>query len=171
MIQGNDVLVLVHLARASGPWTFRSLGGVLGVDIAALHRSIRRLQIAHLLDDDRQVDKRNLEEFLLHALRFIVPAELGPVARGRPTAWGAAPLREIFAEPSEPAPVWPDPKGASRGPRIEPVAEGVLSLAASDPELAEWFALLDAIRVGRARERTFAADELRTRIWADASPS
>jgi hypothetical protein len=85
-----------------------------------------------------------------------------------PTAWGAPPLAELLAEDGEPAPVWPDPRGASRGPIVKPLAEGVPRLAGRDREIGEWFALLDAIRIGRARERQLAAALLSERIWATA---
>ncbi len=41
-------------------------------------------------------------------------------------------------------------------------------LAERDRDLWEWFALLDAIRIGRARERKLAAELLSERIWAKA---
>ena len=167
VIKGNDILVLVRLASvAPKSWTFRAVAESLGMDVAAVHRSVGRLSAATLLDADRQVNRSNLEEFLLHGLRFILPAELGPVGRGRPTAWGVEPLRSLLAESGEPPPVWPDPNGVSRGPQVEPIAGGVLKLADSDPELGVWFALLDAMRVGRVRDKELAANELRSRIWA-----
>lgn len=170
VITGNDVVVLVHLAANPKPWTYRSLGKALGIDHAMLHRGVARLKAAKLLNDDRQVNRLNLEEFLIHGLRFLLPAELGPLARGVPTAWGAAPLRGELAPSDEPSPVWPDPNGKSRGPAVEPLTDDVPWLSQADPALGEWFGLIDGMRVGRARERKLAADELRRRIWAQREP-
>jgi len=168
MLNGSDVLVLVHLAAARQPWTYRSLAEKLDMDVASVHRSVGRLKAVRLLDEDRHVKRSNLEEFLVHALQFVLPAELGPIGRGVPTAWGAEPLRSMLAESSEPLPVWSDPNGASRGPVIQPISERALMFAKLHPEIAEWLALLDALRVGRARDKKVAADEIRSRIWASA---
>lgn len=115
MINGNDVMVLVRLAAKPQAWTFRSLGEALEMDPAALHRAVARLSAAKLLDDDRQVNRSNLEEFLIHAIRYVVPVDLGPEGRGIPTAWGAEPLCALVAVGDEPAPVWSDANGQSRG--------------------------------------------------------
>lgn len=168
MLTGNDIMVLVRLAAKPQRWTFRSLGDALAVDPATLHRSVARLKAAKLLDEDRAVNRANLEEFLVHAIRFLIPVEPGPLGRGVPTAWAAEPLRRMLAPTDDPVPVWPHPKGETRGTLVEPIADSVPSLWREDPGLTEWFALIDAIRIGRARERKLAAAELSKRIWRQA---
>lgn len=166
MLTGNDVLVLVRLAaKFDESWTFRELASELAVDSAALHRSVGRLKQTKLLDADRKPIRTNLEEFLAHGLRYLVPAELGPLGRGIPTAWGAPPLANLVAVQDAEAPVWPDPNGDSRGPLLDPVAEGVPSLAKNDRGVGEWFALIDAVRIGRAREQRIAGEQLGKKIW------
>lgn len=164
MVTGNDVMVLIRLLAESGPWTFRSLGEELNIDPAGLHRTIARLKKARLLDNDRQVNRSAAEEFLIHAVTYLMPVEPGSLVRGTPTAWAAEPLRKLIASDGEPPPVWPDAQGDARGQSIEPIAEGVVDLSKADPELREWFALIDGIRIGRARERKLAAEELSKRI-------
>lgn len=124
-----------------------------------------------MLDEERHVIRSNLEEFLVHALPFLLPVEPGPVGRVIPTAWGAEPLRSLIVSGDDPPPVWPDPRGSGRGPQVAPVSELAPALAQGDRRLGEWFALIDGIRIGRARERTLAADELRKRIWTEAAHS
>lgn len=169
VISANDIVVLVRLAAGPGVWTFRSLGAQLELDPAALHRSVARLEEAQLLGAERTPVRGNVEEFLVHGLRYVFPGELGPLVRGTSTAWGAEPLSKLIAGADEPAPVWPDAQGAHRGPALDPIAEAVPKLATEQPDLAEWFALLDAIRVGRARERKLAAELLGERIWSGAA--
>ncbi len=164
MVNGDDVLVLLRLAAHPGPWTFRGLGGELGIDPAALHRSAGRLRGARLIDDSRQVNKGNVEEFLIHAVQYVLPGELGASGRGVPTAWGAEPLLSLVSS-SEDAPVWPDARGAMRGPTLRPIARAAPRLSVSDPELGEWLALVDAVRVGAARERKLAWSEIERRLW------
>lgn len=166
MLNGADIVVLVYLAAKPGPWTYRSLAADLGMDIAALHRSVGRLTRARLLDSERMLKPQAVEEFLVHAVPYLLPAEPGRLGRGVPTAWGAAPLRDMIADDGEPPPVWPDPSGQVRGQSVEPIDDRVGSISRRDPELAEWFALLDGVRIGRARERKLAASELRRRILA-----
>lgn len=164
MVNGNDILVLVWLAAHPGPWTFRSLGEELGMDAAALHRSIGRLKNVKLLDSERHLNRANVEEFLLHGVPYVAPGELGAEDRGIPTAWGVEPLRSALAGDG-PGPVWPSPGGTSRGPALEPVSQAAPGLAAKDPAFSQWLGLVDAIRVGRARERELASCELSRRIW------
>lgn len=159
-------MILVRLAADPNPWTFRSLGAELDLDPAALHRSVARLKSAGLLNEDRDVNRAALEEYLIHAVRYISPVERGPLGRGMPTAWAAEPLRSLVAADDDPPPVWPDPHGRVRGQAIEPVSKGVVDCSRSRPELHEWFALIDGIRIGRTRERHLAAAELRKRIQA-----
>ena len=165
MLNGKDVLILVWLAAHPGEWTFRGLGDDLGMDPAALHRSVERLKRAKLLGEDRQPNRANAEEFLVHGVRYVVPGELGASGRGVPAAWGAEPLLRMLAPNEDPSPVWPDPGGRHRGPLLEPIAEAAPRLAKADSELAQWLPLIDAIRVGRARERKLASRELSKRIW------
>src|SRR5262245_47785956 len=107
------MVTLVRLAAEPHEWTFRSLGAELEMDPAAVHRSVSRLKQARLIDERRQPVRANVEEFLVHALRYLAPAEPGRLGRGVPTAWGAAPLAGLLADDGEPAPVWPDPEGES----------------------------------------------------------
>lgn len=170
VLTGNDIFVLVRVAAGDRPWTFRSLGVELGIDPAALHRSVARLKHAKLLNEQREANRSSVEEFLIHGLRYLLPAEPGPLGRGIPTAWGAAPLRGLLAAGDEAPPVWPDVNGKVRGHVVEPISDGVPELVASRPDLAEWFFLMDGIRLGRARERQLAAQELRSRIWGSSRP-
>lgn len=168
MLNGNDVLVLLWLAAHPGSWTFRGLGKEIGMDVAALHRSIGRLKDVGVLEADRRVNRANAEEFLLHAVRYVIPGRLGAEGRGIPAAWGVEPLRRLLADDG-PIPVWPSPRGGSRGPVLEPVSEAALDVAASHPEMSQWLGLVDAIRAGRTRERKLAASELSRRIWGPSA--
>lgn len=104
--------------------------------------------------------KANLEEFLLHGLRYVFPAEAGPRVRGIPTAHSAPPLSEkIVSQPND-ALVWASPKGRVLGARIEPIYPSVTKAIQSDVQLYEILALIDALRVGRVREQKLATQEL-----------
>jgi hypothetical protein len=110
-----------------------------------------------------------LEEFLIHGVRYAFPAEEKAMTRGMPTAWAAPPLAGELAGASDaPPPVWPDPHGEVRGMAVAPLYRSVPQAARLDAALYELLALVDAIRIGRARERKLAETMLRSRLQAAA---
>jgi hypothetical protein len=64
------------------------------------------------------------------------------------------------------APVWADDEGSVRGESIEPLYPSAPRAAREDPKLYELLALVDALRIGRARERKLAEALLRQRLAA-----
>ncbi len=103
-------------------------------------------------------------ELLVHGLKYFMPAELGAPSRGVPTAWAAPPLAAEIVSAPEDRPVWPHPDGHARGPALAPIYESAPAAALADPRLYEVLALVDAVRVGRARERKRAAELLAERL-------
>jgi hypothetical protein len=60
--------------------------------------------------------------------------------------------------------VWPWAKGNVRGHSIIPLYSSVPEAARQDDKLYELLALVDALRIGRAREKNLAINELKKRI-------
>ena len=60
--------------------------------------------------------------------------------------------------------VWPHPLGQARGESLEPLYPSAVDAALRDRALYECLALVDAIRVGRARERALGIELLRKKI-------
>jgi hypothetical protein len=85
------------------------------------------------------------------------------LARGIPTAHAAPPLSEKIS-PDDLPPVWPDPEGKVKGYAIEPLFASVPAVVKTDSGLYELLALVDALRIGRARERRLAEQELKLRL-------
>jgi hypothetical protein len=111
----------------------------------------------------KTVLRRPLKDYLLHGVPYAFPAKIGPVVRGTPTAFAAPPLAVQFSSDDLP-PVWPDPEGETKGYGVEPLYRSVPQAVKSDPKLYELLALVDALRIGRARERNAAQEELRKRL-------
>jgi hypothetical protein len=107
-----------------------------------------------------------LEEFVIHGVRYAFPTEEKGIARGMPTARAAPPLVDELAPGDRMPPVWPDPQGEVRGVAIEPLYRSVPRAARQDAVLYELLALVDAIRIGGARERKLAESLLRPRLQA-----
>lgn len=163
MLRPQDVMVLLELTTGElgDAWQQQHVARALGLSAAEVHKALARAAKAGLYRPERrQVAKSALLEFVLHGLRYVYPAHLGGPTRGVPTAWAAPALaREIASDESD-RPVWPHAEGSARGPAVEPLYPSAPDAALTDAKLYELLALVDAIRLGRARERKLAADKL-----------
>lgn len=161
-LKPQDLLVLLKVA-AHPPqrWTYAALGEALAISASEVHASVKRAVASGLAVAPGRGEwspvRPNLLEFMLHGVRYIWPATSGPVKRGVPTAFGAEPLANQLTAASGEAPVWAHPTGSARGPTLSPIYRTAPQAALADPALHRLLALLDALRVGRARERTLAA--------------
>jgi hypothetical protein len=159
------VIVLLKLIGVSDEWTVRTLEAELMIPRAGVHRSLQRLDGAGLYDlQRRRSNVAQAEEFLVHAVKYVFPAEVGGETRGLPTAWAAPPLVGVMAPETGLPPVWPDPLGRDRGFSFTPLHPAAPEIARADPVLAERLFLVDALRGGDARIRGLAADMLGERL-------
>ncbi|QED25801.1 hypothetical protein FRD01_00690 [Microvenator marinus] len=102
-------------------------------------------------------------EFLIHGVKYAFPAKPGAMVRGIAAGWQAPGLSEFMMDEPEPY-VWPNALGSLRGHVIAPLHKSLPVVASNDPELHAQFALIDLIRVGSARERKVAAEELQKQL-------
>ena len=130
-----------------------------------VHASVGRLEEARLVDgESRAVRRKPLVEFLVHGVPYTFPAALGEMTRGVPTGWAAPVMAgKVASNPAE-SPVWPDPNGTKKGLAVEPLYSSAPVAAQNDAALYELLALVDALRLGRARERAIAAKEIEQRL-------
>ena len=167
LLRPQDLLVSLKLTLEpkGKPRPYSALAHDLAMSPSKVHDAVKRATAAGLLLVDRKPHKRALLEFILHGVRYAFYTKLGPVTLGMPTAHAAPPLVEAIAA-SELPPVWPDPEGTHRGEAVEPLHASVPRAARNDPGLYELLALVDALRIGRARERRLAAEHLERRLKA-----
>ncbi len=163
-MRAHDIVVLLKIAPLrEKDWFVKDVAFDLGISQSEVSESLNRSKIAGLLATDKKtLLKNNLLDFLEHGLRYVFPTEPGAIQRGVFTAHSAPPLNQWF--PADEPYVWPHADGKGRGQAIEPLHPGVPAACAKDNDLYELLALVDAIRLGRARERTHAINELRKRI-------
>ncbi|HEY5960485.1 MAG TPA: hypothetical protein VIV60_28220 [Polyangiaceae bacterium] len=166
MLKPQDLAVLVHLCIHEGPWTYPGLAAALNLSASETHAAVKRAEASGLMNlHTRRPMKAELLEFLLHGVRYAFPVERGGLTRGMPTSYGAPPLRErMMTVANDLAPVWPDAEGQVRGEAWSPLYPKAVEACRSDSLFYEALALVDAIRGGRARERSLAADELKKRL-------
>jgi hypothetical protein len=162
----QDVLVLAKLISYRGvrPPIAEFAAG-LSLSPSQVHLALKRLERSRLIDAQRgRPLLKGVEEFLIHAVKYVFPARRGEATRGIPTAYAAPPLAGQIADSGDPPPVWPDPEGDVRGVGLEPLCRAVPKAVRRDPVLYELLALIDALRDGRARERQIAERELIARL-------
>jgi DNA-binding Lrp family transcriptional regulator len=167
-LKPQDLFVVLKLAAGGNRRPpYAQLARDLGMSASEVFSSVKRAQASGLLHGPALQNRPNLsavEEFLVHGLKYVFPAEVGPPARGVPTSFGAKPLLAQVEAVDELPPVWPFPEGKQRGISLSPLYRTAPQAALSDPDFYELLVLADALRAGRARERRFAETELRRRL-------
>lgn len=166
MLKPQDILVLLKLSVLKEPtWSYAKLAKALKMSVAEVHDGIKRATAARLFNPETKRPVRQaLEEFLIHGVKYAYPPEKGGPTRGVPTAYAASPLKEWIFQGSEPPPVWPYADGKHTGYAFSPLFKSVPAAVQEDEALYELLALLDAIRDGRARERNYAAEQIKQRL-------
>lgn len=165
-IKPQDILILLKiLCWKDRGWQSVELARELGISPAEVSMALERARGVGFLDSEkRRVIKAPLLEFLLHAVKYVFPAEPGPLCRGIPTSHSAPPLSKRIVSDEQDKYVWPHDEGDVRGQEVLPLYETAPEAARRDPRLYELLALIDALRVGRARERNLAAREIEERL-------
>jgi len=160
----QDVVILLKITTYGDKyWYQKPLSEQLFMSQSEISESVARSKFAGLLDPaGKKVFKLALMELLQYGIRYVFPQRPGALVRGVPTAHSASPLNEVIQ--SEEYYVWPSGKGSVRGHSIIPLYPSVVDAVKNDSKLHELLALADALRVGKAREREIALQELKTRI-------
>jgi hypothetical protein len=164
VMRPQDIVVVLKLIlEQNNSWNQTSLARDLHLSQSEISESIARSSYARLVfDKGRMVQRQAIIDFIQYGLPFVFPQQPGNVQRGFPTAHSALPLSEEIV--GEEKYVWPSIKGTARGQSILPLYPSVVQVIQSDTLLYELLALIDAVRVGRARERSLAMDMIKSRL-------
>lgn len=166
----QDIVVALKLCLGATGRSYAQLGTALGMSASEVHAAVRRLIEARLVTPDtKDVRREALCKFLVNGVPHAFPAHTGAITRGMPTAWAAPVMSSEFNASDQIQPVWPDPEGKVRGESVQPLYSSVPRAARVDSALYDLLALVDALRVGRARERAFAEKEIKARLSSNAS--
>ena len=166
----QDIVVALKLCLGLEQQSYADLGRSLGMSASEVHAAVRRLGEARLLDPEtKEVRREALLNFLVHGVPYAFPATPMEVTRGMPTAWAAPAMSGKFSASEQIPPVWPDPDGRVQGAAVQPLYASVPGAARRDPALYDLLALVDALRIGRARERNLAEKEIAQRLNAHAA--
>ena len=161
-----DLAIALRLV-ADGVATYERLEADLGSSRSQVHGAIKRLRWAGLLrPDSMDVNRHQLLEFVLFGARYAFPVRPGRVVRGVATAHSAPALAEHIDAVDQL--VWPSSHGDMIGESIEPLYPRAAELPIRAPETYRLLTLVDAVRVGRARERALARRMLEAAIGGSA---
>lgn len=176
LLKPQDLVVALKLAVSAAPTSYAALASSLGLNASEVHNAVQRAVHAQLLVDagdfmaaknsklvNIDVHKANLLEFVVHGAKYAFPADKISVTVGVPTSHSAPVFQGVFAPGSDDW-VWPYALGSCKGIGIEPLHPCVPGAALADDQLYAALALLDALRVGRARERAMALTMLEALI-------
>jgi DNA-binding transcriptional ArsR family regulator len=163
-LKPQDVLILLKIVSLNNDtWFHHTIAQDLGISQSEVSQSLNRSKYSGLIDSQRKnVNRMALKEFLFHGIAYAFPQQPTAIVRGVLTAHAADPLRKKIL--SNEKYVWPYAKGTDRGQAVEPLYNSVPQVALKDQKLYELLTLVDAIRIGRAREKELARHELEKRI-------
>jgi hypothetical protein len=160
----QDVAILLKIVSMNTlSWQIADLGNLLKLSNSEISESLNRSRLAGLIDyNKKRVNRLNLLEFLEHGVKYVFPINPGTLIRGIPTAHSHPEMKKLFI--SEINYVWPYPNGEIIGLEIEPFYKKQVEAIYADKEFYKLLALVDSIRIGKAREVNFAIKELRKSI-------
>lgn len=167
-VHGLDLLVLLKLLSATPSRVpVRELATSIGsVSKSAVDVSVRRLKahaLVHEGGEGRRINRLAVRDLFENAVHWIAPAVVGGYELGLATAHAASPLSDKFRSDDDPV-VMPLAGGPCRGRAVSPLHEAAPAAAARDPKLYELLSIVDALRIGGARDREMAIAEFRRRV-------
>ncbi len=158
MLNGRDIVVVAKLSVDPGKRTIAGFADELHMPHASVQRSLKKLEEAGLCNWKLGVAPAGPAiDLFTSGVRFLVPPRFVGQSRGVATAWSASPLKsEIRRVGEELDYVWPYQRGESYGVALEPLDRSVPQIAQESSRLWQLLALIDATRIGGAREREVA---------------
>jgi len=161
----QDIAVLLYIAQyCEGNYRAIDLANALKISQSEVSEALNRCRIARLLDaDEKIVYRNNLYEFIIYGLKYVFPVEPGTIVRGIATAHSGPPLNKLIVSSSE-SYVWSYSNGDTQGISIAPLYKTLPAIAKDYPEFYELLCLIDACRIGRAREVNLAREIIKERL-------
>lgn len=163
-LQPVDLLVALKLAALGDANTpLRDLEEQLGVPKSSVGLSVKRLGAFHIIrtaGSGKRINRLAFWDLIEHGVRWIAPAEIGDFGLGLLTAHSAEPLASQLMDDGD-VYVIPLSGGPARGRAVSPIHPMAPKAASRDPRLCQLLVLADAFRVGRAREKKIASEEIR----------
>lgn len=163
-MRAHDIVILLKIiAKANEEWLMKDLAYELFISSSEVSESLNRSSYAGLIASDKKtVLRQALMDFLSNGIQYVFPQKTSGIVRGIVTAHSASPLNKIIQ--SNQNYVWAFALGEQKGQAIEPLYKNAPKACLQDSKLYELLALVDAVRVGKVREKNIAIQELEKRI-------
>jgi hypothetical protein len=160
-----DVEIFSPVGPGEEDWTVRGLENSTGISKSQVSGALRRCVSVGLAHPDRRnrrlrTNTRALRGLIVHGIKYVFPAQRGPLVRGIPTTYAAPVLAGKLLSAGQHPDVWEDGQGTVLGQRVEPLHPAAPHAVRRDPTLYAMLALVDAIRLGREREMALAVEIL-----------
>lgn len=164
MLRPSDIASLLYL-RLHPADPYSAMAERLGISKSTAHDSVRRLVRSRLAHESKRATALVADgpalDFLIFGVPYAFVPDTVPEARGVQTGLRALDVSSsggVFS--SALALVWPSKLGEARGVGVEPLVPAAPDLPFRDPALYRMLAIVDALRLGDAREREAARDAL-----------
>jgi hypothetical protein len=185
MLKPQDIMMLLKIlsimtlskeGHSLEELTQNELARLLCISPSEVNAGIKRLVFSGLLGPVQRSNrfiflpiKAAVEECLVVGIRYFFPVQLGAYTRGIVTSYAAPIFEKLIVLGDDPVPVWPSGEGNQRGLALEPLYRSVPQSIIKHPDqlFYEMLVLIDAIRIGRARERNIAIKLLKEKIHAE----
>ncbi len=162
-LKPQDIAILVKLLVSNSEIRQVELAQALSISQGEIAKALARLGKARLVNDKR-VNRSSALEFILHAIKYIFPAEIGALAVGIPTGISSPAHIKMVIQNGDDVYVWPYSQGKKRGQIIKPFYPNLAEAALKDSEFYGLMSAIEILRVGRARERKLAEQYLERKI-------
>ncbi|MFC2080805.1 hypothetical protein ACFLR8_01175 [Bacteroidota bacterium] len=158
----QDIVILLKLvAIGNNKWFMKDLSIELKISQSEVSESLNRSMLAGLISASKNKIMTNaLLDFLIYGIKYVYPVKPGSIGRGVKTAHSAPPLDKMIR--SDDIYVWPWAYGEARGQYVEPLFWSVPEVCQKDKKLYILLSLVEAIRIGKAREHNLAVIELKS---------
>lgn len=164
ILKPQDVALLVKLLTLrKEDWRQIDIALDLEISQGEVAKSLARLVKAGLVHDKR-VNRSAALEFIVHAIKYIFPAEVGALAAGVPTATSSPMHERMVVQNDNDSYVWPSIKGEKRGQIIKPFYPQLAEAVLKDAEFYGLMSAIEILRIGRARERKLAEKYIEKKI-------
>jgi hypothetical protein len=167
VLKPQDIYIALKLVTlGNSPWTYVQLANELHMSASEINAGVKRCIRARLLSPPAKRGANPkpiimaLEEFLVHGIKYAFPPDRGELTFGVPTGHAGPHSMGETWQAEEIPPVWPHPKGKTKGYAFSPLYPSAAQAALDDPWLHEVLALVDVLRDDRAREKNQAARSL-----------
>ena len=167
MMRPHDILIICKIIVNDRPdWKQTQLADDLFMSQSEISASLRRSDQARLLNKAEKVlYPQNIQDFLFYGFPYVFPAKLGPVQKGIKTSQSHPFFSAEFSPMLIPF-VWPYLGEKDLGQTITPLHPRQAEAALKDKKLYQLLACLDVIRVGAAREKKMARENIASSITA-----